>query len=133
MTRSLAVTSSRVGKRVRETCNDEFCNPELDQVESTLRQYCEWLEHTLRVTVTQAEREFQRTTRNGRNAFDLEEELCSRLQTMIDTGETLDGFPNLDVLTQVVAAPPKPPNPRGRPSWLDENRGKPPKQPRSRG
>lgn len=83
--------------------------------------------------MTQAEREFQRTTRNGRNAFDLEEELCSRLQTMIDTGETLDGFPNLDVLTQVVAAPPKPPNPRGRPSWLDENRGKPPKQPRSRG
>jgi len=83
------------------------------------------------LTVTQAEREFQRTTRNGRNAYDLEEELCSRLQTMIDTGETLDGFPNLDALAQPVA-PPKP-TPRARPSWLDENRGKPPKQPRSRG
>jgi len=40
--------------------------------------------------VGQAEREFSKKTCQGGDLADLEEELCSRLQVMIDDGEILD-------------------------------------------
>jgi len=106
--------AARCLKRARESGSDEYAIAHLNEVEGHVRAYCEWVEHALDATVHQAECELAKPSRQ--RGTNLEEELCSRLQMMIDNGEVMDAVAS--VLDGTAGTLPET-QAGARPKWVD--------------